>query len=395
MNKNLNIIKSTVFLRVDFNVPISDGSILDSKRIDEVIPTIVDFLSRENKIVLASHLGRPKGFDQSLSLRVVYDYLVKKLSDYKIYFLEKIDDDYVDFVQNNLNFGEILMVENLRFYEGEEKCDENFMKLLSAPVDFYCNDAFSCSHRAHASIMMAKFFDKNHKSPGYLLQREVDALENSLQNKNGKSLAIIGGSKISSKIHLLNSLQKKVDYIFVVGAMANTLLKYSGINIGRSLIEENCQEIVRNLFTTSEKSGCSIILPIDVVVTDDIKSPSYVKNKKLSELSDSDVIVDLGHDSIKDLNSLILAENVKNVLWNGPAGVFEVKPFDTGTLGIAELLSSYRKKNGIQSLVGGGDTIAAISNSEFIDKFTHVSTAGGAFLEYIEQDGDLVGLSVL
>jgi phosphoglycerate kinase len=389
MNKDIDICNSTIFLRVDFNVPLSKGMIFDTKRIDDVIPTILDFLLKKNKIVIASHLGRPNGFDSSLSLKIVFNYLTEKLNNYKISFLEKINDQYIDFVQNQLNFGEILMLENLRFYNEEEKCDENFMRLLSTPIDFYCNEAFSCSHRAHASIMVAKFFDKNHKSLGYLFQKEIDAINNFLKNKNGKSIAIIGGSKISSKIHLLKSLQKKVDFIFVIGAMANTLLKFNQCEIGKSFIENNCDEIIKNFFNTSEKNQCKIILPNDFVVTNDIKNSTYIKNTSIVE--SDDIIVDIGNNSIKNLEKIL--EECKNVLWNGPAGIFEVKPFGDGTLKIANVIADLTCNNKINSIVGGGDTIAAIHDKNLLSKFTHVSTAGGAFLEYIEQDEKLIGLS--
>ena len=390
MNKNIQIFNSIVFLRVDFNVPIIDGVILDDKRINDVLPTILSLLKNHNKIILASHFGRPKAFDQSLSLKPIHDYLCKKLNSYKLFFAEKIDNSYCQLV-SELNFGEILMLENLRFYSEEESCDENFMKFLAKPADYYCNEAFSCSHRAHASIMMGKFFDPNHKFLGYLFQKEINAIDNFLKNKTGKSIAIIGGSKISSKIHLLSSLQTKVDSIFVVGAMANTLLKYKGIEVGQSLVEDNCDKMIEDLLHNSEENNCDIILPDDFVVTDNIENPIYIKKTNL--VNKNDIIVDIGENSINALSELL--KKCDSVLWNGPAGVFEVKPFEEGTLKITQLIADFTQHRGIKSIIGGGDTVAAINDDNLLNKFTHVSTAGGAFLEYIEQGGNLVGIDII
>ena len=389
MIKYTDISNSTVFVRVDFNVPIFDGIILNTTRINNILPIVVDLLKNNNKVVLASHLGRPMCFDLSFSLKIVYDYICEELNQYKIFFAEKINESYKDLV-TKLNFGEILILENLRFYQEEESCDENFMKFLASSVDYYCNEAFSCSHRAHASIMMAKFFDQNHKFLGHLFQKEMDAIDNFLNNRSGKSIAIIGGSKISSKIHLLLNLQTKVDYIFIIGAMANTLLKCMAFEVGKSLIEENCDEMIRNLVNSSKINCCEIILPDDFVVTDSIKNPTYIR--KTNQIKKNDIIVDIGDDSIKKLKKLL--ESCKNVLWNGPAGVFEVKPFDEGTLKIAKIITDFTEKNEIESIIGGGDTIASIDD-ELLRKFTYVSTAGGAFLEYVEGDRDVIGLSVM
>ena len=238
--------------------------------------------------------------------------------------------------------------------------------------------------------MMAKFFDQNHKFLGHLFQKEMDAIDNFLNNRSGKSIAIIGGSKISSKIHLLLNLQTKVDYIFIIGAMANTLLKCMAFEVGKSLIEENCDEMIRNLVNSSKINCCEIILPDDFVVTDSIKNPTYIR--KTNQIKKNDIIVDIGDDSIKKLKKLL--ESCKNVLWNGPAGVFEVKPFDEGTLKIAKIITDFTEKNEIESIIGGGDTIASIDD-ELLRKFTYVSTAGGAFLEYVEGDRDVIGLSVM
>ena len=382
------ISNSIVFLRVDFNVPIIDGKISSSKRIDDVIPFIISLLEKNNKLIIASHFGRPKGFDLTHSLRIVYDYLCGRISQYKIFFAEKIDHSYNDLV-NKLNYGEILFLENLRFYKEEEENDENFKKLLAEPVEYYINEAFSCSHRTHASIMMAELFSKKKKFIGRLFSKEINAIDGILTDRDN-AIAIIGGSKISTKLDVLNTLTKKVGKIIVVGAMANTFLFAKGLDVGKSLYEADYTDVCKKLMLNSD---CEIILPRYVVVTDDIRNHKIVQSKSIHSVEDSDIIVDISSESIDEFCKVI--EKSRLVLWNGPLGVFEIKPFDNGTLLLGESIIKLTKNGKIKSVIGGGDTVAALENNIDLDDFTHVSTAGGAFLEYIEKDGKLPGLMAL
>jgi phosphoglycerate kinase len=393
---DFNQSSKVVFLRVDFNVPIINGIISDTKRIDDVIPTILHLIKNRNKIILVSHFGRPNGqFNEKYSLKIVYDYLRTELRDIKIHFVEDILLYYNKVVENS-QFGEIIFLENIRFFKEEEQNDESFKKFLAQPVDIFCNEAFSCSHRAHTSIMIADLFDKSKKFIGQLFKNEIDAIDCVLNAKQeiinnfNSSIAIVGGSKISTKIGILKKLQKKVKKIIVVGAMSNTFFHCCGINVGKSLHEDNYHDICNALL---QNKDCEIILPKFVVVTDDIKNPKIISEKLISDVVNDDIIVDVGLKSIE-----LFIEEIKNsklVLWNGPLGIFEVKPFDRGTVVLAEAIVNLTKINSIKSVLGGGDTLSAIKDCIDLNDFTHASTAGGAFLEYMEYGENLPGVSAL
>ena len=387
---NFSISKKTVFLRVDFNVPIQNNTILDAKRIDEVIPTILHILNGNNKLVLCSHFGRPNGaYNNKYSLKIVFEYLKLKLLNIKIHFIDNIFFDYHNAVAI-ADFGDLIFLENIRFYQEEESNDLEFKKFLRKNIDVYCNEAFSCSHRAHSSIMMAELFENDNKFCGFLFKKEIEALDNFLfKNIKIKSTVVIGGSKISTKLFVIEKLQLKANAIIIIGAMANTLLHYQGYNIGKSLIEENCEAMCRKILNNN---GCKVILPKDFVVTNDYRNPTRIEKKILSEILDEDFIVDIGNESIAEFVDII--ESSETLLWNGPFGLFEIKPFDNGTVQFAKEIVRLTKSGKIKSIVGGGDTLSALKEFD-LSEFSHASTAGGAFLEYIELDGKLHGISAL
>ncbi len=377
---------SVIFCRVDFNVPVSDGAMLDSKRIDDVIPLLRDLLRNKNKVVIASHFGRPDGeYDEKFSLKFIHQYLCDKLSNITIHFVDDIYKDYLQAVEH-ADFGEIILLENIRFYKEEEDDDANFKAFLAKPIDIFCNEAFSCSHRAHASIMLAELFSADKKFIGKLFASEIQAIDSALTG-DAMSVAIIGGSKVSTKIGILNALTKKVKKIIVVGAMANTFFYSMGLNIGKSLFEKDYIEICKNLVSSSD---CEIILPQSVVVTNNIGTHEIIKDKSINNILDDEIIVDASMNAIHDFVKIVSEAGV--VLWNGPLGVFEVEPFNKGTVSLAKEIARLTKELKIKSIVGGGDTVAALKNVCNFDDFTHVSTAGGAFLEYIEKDGKLPGI---
>jgi phosphoglycerate kinase len=376
----------TVFLRLDLNAPMSGEVILDTKRIDEVLPTIRHIIDQKNKLIICSHLGRPKSKD--LSLKPVFNYLKSILKEIKFHFVKDLHDQYESTIKNSSN-QEIIFLENIRYYQEEEKNNTEFKKLLSNGIDIYCNDAFSCSHRAHSSIMLAELFSPENKFCGLLFEKEISNLNKILHKENGTTTAIIGGSKISTKMPIIKQLINKVDNLIIVGAMANTISKHQGFNLGKSLVEDGfnnaCSEIL-----SQEK--CKIFFPESVVVTDNIKNPTYIKTKNLSEISDQDIVVDTGLESV--LEFVKIASNSNCVLWNGPLGITEISPFESGTIKLGMELINLTQKYNIESIVGGGDTISAIKNLD-LNGFSYVSTSGGAFLEFIESNGKLPGIKAL
>ncbi|QED23497.1 phosphoglycerate kinase [Candidatus Deianiraea vastatrix] len=386
--KDYPVTNTSVFLRCDLNVPMKDGCILDSHRIESSIPTIKYLLSSGAKVVIASHLGRPNGFDAKHSLKPICDEL-SRLLDIKIHFIKDItSQDSISLVKS-LPFGTVCMLENLRFHKEEEAGDENFAKILSEYATCFVNDAFACSHRKHASVFtIAQFLPS---FAGLNLLNEVEAINSSL-SKNGKNFCIIGGSKISSKIGLVKNLIHKSSSIFLGGGMANTFLLASGYEIGLSICEEANVKDAQEIISICKKENCKLILPVDVIVSKSFEKPVNVRLVKLSEIQKDDFIVDVGFQTLKLIEEQITSSN--NVIWNGPAGVYEVSPFNVGSFTIANLISHYTKNKSISSIVGGGDAVACANLSGTADEFSFVSTAGGAFLEYLEQN-TLPGISVI
>ena len=388
-NENLDIENKKVIVRSDFNVPIKNKIIQDKTRINLSIPFIQNLLDRKAKVLLISHLGRPKNIkDTSLSLKPVFSYLQEKIKN-KIHFysdkITKETKERISFLSN----GEIIFFENIRFNEGEISDDENLAKNLSSFGDIYINDAFSCSHRKQTSIHKITKYIKNSYA-GPLFMREIHSISLVLDNKKNPTTCIIGGSKITTKLGVITSLIKKVDNLVIVGAMANNFIKFTGNNIGKSLIEKGTEKVIKEIYNLAKQSNCQIITPVDFGVSE--TSDGNASFKDLKNVLDNEIILDIGPKTIEKIIKIIDAS--KTVLWNGPAGYFENQNFARGTISIAKKISDNTNKAVLVSIVGGGDTISAIKNNVMSLNFTHLSTAGGAFLEYIEGK-NLPGIEVL
>ena len=374
----LNLNKKKILLRLDLNVPLINGKITDTTRIDKIIPTIKFLLKNDVKIIILSHVGRPKGkVINELSLKPICEDLKKKLSENIILItknLKKIDSGDLFNNQNE----KIVMLENLRFYEEEEKNSNEFAKHLASLADIYVNEAFSCSHRAHASISEITKFLPSYA--GLQLNLEINALSKITSEIKKPISCIIGGSKISSKIDIIKNLIPKFDNIIIVGGMANNILKYKGHKIGKSIQENNCDVIIKEIFSLSNKENCRIIYPEDVVVSKSLNGLPEIKES--SDILEDELILDIGPKSIKNICSII--EESKTILWNGPAGYFENPSFANGSAKIARKIVENNKNNKIYSVAGGGDTVSLLNSLNLTNNFNFVSTAGGAFLEYLE-----------
>ncbi len=386
---NLDVCGKKIILRLDLNVPIKNKIIIDTTRIDLCLPFLNTLIKKKAKIIIISHLGRPKGLrDPALSLMPIYKYLKKTLPT-SVYFFTGNFDGEVKNKFSHLKEGEVILIENIRYFNEEINNDENFAKKLASLGDIFVNDAFSCSHRKQSSVYkITKFIDKSFAGP--LLKKEVDSINLVVTNKKQPVTCIIGGSKISTKINVITSLIKKIDNLIIVGAMANNFFVYEKFKVGKSLVENNTLEIIQQIYSEAIESNCKIIIPEDCVVSDSFEGEG--KNKDLSEIKENEIILDIGSSTVKKIEKII--DESKTVLWNGPAGYFENTNFLNGTMSIADSISKNTNKNSLISIIGGGDTLAAINKSKKKLSFTHLSTAGGAFLEYLEGK-DLPGLSVL
>ena len=383
-----NLKQKKVLLRLDLNVPLDNGKITDTTRIDKILPTINFLLENEAKIIILSHVGRPKGKVVSeLSLKPICEDLKNKLNQ-NIKLVSKNIKEINSTDLFNEQDEKIVILENLRFYEEEEKNDNSFAKHLASLADIYVNDAFSCSHRAHASIFEITKFIPSYS--GLQLNLEIDALTKITSEIQRPITCIIGGSKISSKINIIKNLIAKFDNIIIVGGMANNILRYKGYEIGKSIQEDNCDKIIEEIFFLSKKENCKIIYPEDVAVGKNLDGSAKIK--ELNNISKDELILDIGPKTIKTINSLI--EESSTILWNGPAGYFENPNFAKGSLEIAKKIIEKNKNNKIYSVAGGGDTVSLLNGIGAINNFNFVSTAGGAFLEYLEGK-ELPGIKAL
>ena len=385
-HENLN--QKKVLLRLDLNVPLKNGIITDQTRIIKIIPIIEFLLKKDSKIIVISHIGRPKGkVDKKLSLKPICESLEKKIKRK----IKIINQDIFKLKKGDLfkdPQDQIVFLENIRFYEEEEKNDLNFSKHLAGLADLFVNDAFSCSHRAHASI--CKITEFLPSFAGLQLETEINALKKVTTEIKKPVTCIIGGSKISTKIGLIKNLIPKFDNIIIVGGMANNILLHKGKQIGKSIKEENCEMIINEIFKTSNKYSCIITYPEDVLVGKNINDKSQIK--EIDDITDNDLILDIGPKTINKIKVII--ENSKTVLWNGPAGYFENPNFANGSYEIAKTIIKKNKDKSIFSVAGGGDTVALINQVNAIEDFNFVSTAGGAFLEYLEGK-ELPGIKAL
>jgi len=383
-----NLENKRVLLRLDLNVPIKDRVIQDETRILKILPVINFLIEKKAKIIIISHVGRPKGkVQKELSLDPICENLKSKLNkDIKL-INKNIYEIKKDDLFNSSN-EEILFLENIRFYKEEEKNDEEFSKQLAGLADLYVNDAFSCSHRSHASVCKITEFLPSYS--GLQLDTEIQALKKVTSEIKKPITCIIGGSKISTKIGIIKNLIPKFDNIIIVGGMANNILEYNGYSIGKSIKEDNCKDIIDEIFKTSKKFNCSIVCPEDVVVGKNLTDAPKIKS--LNEIENDDLILDIGPKTIEKIKLII--EKSETLLWNGPAGYFENINFANGSFEIAKKIVEKNKNNSIYSVAGGGDTIAVLNQIDAVDKFNFVSTAGGAFLEYLEGK-DLPGITAL
>ena len=377
-NQNIIFKDKKVLLRVDLNVPMKNGSITESSRIEKIIPTIKMLIEKEAKIIILSHIGRPKGkIVKELSLEPISKKLSSILNK-EVLFNKKAINDISNFDLNKIQRGSLVMLENIRFNQGEEANDIQFSKKLSSLGDIYVNDAFSCSHRSHSSVEgIAKHIPSYY---GLQITQEIQALKKITSEIKKPVTLIIGGSKISSKINIINNLAKKFNNIIIVGGMANTMLKHTGSKIGRSISEDDCEPLVKEIISVSKKFNCKIICPKDAIVSRSVKGNGEIKYIK--DINDDEMILDIGPKTISTIKTIVNDSNT--VLWNGPAGYFENPNFQNGTKEIVEIISQKTCNDKIYSVAGGGETVAAINKFKKIDSFTFVSTAGGAFLEYLE-----------
>jgi phosphoglycerate kinase len=371
-----------VLLRADLNVPVQDGKVSDATRIERVVPTIREIVKTGGKAILISHFGRPKGkVDKAYSLEVVVPAIVEA-TGHPVGF---IDTDWMDMQApgeaiDDAPDGSVLVLENTRFHPGEEENDPELAERMASLGDIFVNDAFSAAHRAHASTEGLA-----HKLPsaaGLAMQAELEALEAGLGTPKKPVIAIVGGAKVSTKIDLLQNLVTKVDALVIGGAMANTFLLAQGIAIGKSLAEKDLGDTVDAILGQAEKSGCAIIVPVDGVVAWHFAENAPHQNYGLDAMDKDGMILDLGRQSLERIKGAV--DEAATVVWNGPLGAFETKPFDAGTTAIAQYVAARTKAGKLISVAGGGDTVSALANAGVKDDFTYVSTAGGAFLEWME-----------
>ena len=377
-----------VLLRLDLNVPIKNGKITDKTRIEKILPIFKYLIEKKSKIIVISHIGRPKGEKaEELSLEPICKFLEIKLQKK----IELIKDNIYDLNKKNLSHrfvNEIIFLENIRFYKEEEDNDNVFSKQLASLGDLFVNDAFSCSHRLHASVSEITKFLPSYA--GLQLEIEIEALKKVTADIKKPITCIIGGSKISTKISVIKNLIPKFDNIIIVGGMANNILKYKGHPIGKSIQEINCESIISDIFQLSKNHSCSIVLPQDVAVGKTTSSNAIIKD--LDEVSNDDLILDIGPKTIKTISNII--DTSKTILWNGPAGYFENSHFAKGSFEIGKKIAEKNKLNNIFAVAGGGDTVALINSIGIFNSFNFVSTAGGAFLEYLEGK-ELPGIKAL
>ena len=376
---DVDVMGKRVLLRVDLNVPMENGRVADATRIERVLPTIREVSAKGGKAIILSHFGRPKGRDDKSSLRPVAETLGKQLGRPVAFANDCIGKEAAKAVKAMGN-GDVLVLENTRFHGGEETNDPAFVKELAKNGDLYVNDAFSASHRAHASTEGLA-----HALPAYAgraLQAELEALAKGLEAPARPVLAVVGGAKVSSKIDLLQNLVGKVDALVIGGGMANTFLHAIDIGVGRSLAERDLAPVAQRIIDPARDTHCAIILPVDAVVASEFKAGAPHRTYGIDAIPGDGMILDVGSQSIERINAAI--SDAATLVWNGPLGAFELSPFDQGTVAAARHAAERTRAGRLVSVAGGGDTVAALNHAGVADRFTYVSTAGGAFLEWLE-----------
>jgi phosphoglycerate kinase len=379
-----------VLVRVDLNVPVKDGKVTDATRIERVAPTITELADKGAKVILLAHFGRPKGGPEAeFSLAIVRPE-VEEVLGRDVRFADDCIGDVAEVAVDDLPNGGILLLENTRFHKGEEKNEAGFVKALAANGDLYVNDAFSAAHRAHASTEGLA-----HRMPAYAgrtMQAELEALEKGLGNPKRPVVAIVGGAKVSTKIDLLKNLVKKVDALVIGGGMANTFLAAQGVDVGKSLCEHDLADTARAITAEARSAGCSIVLPVDGVVAREFKAGAASETVAIGKIPSDAMVLDVGAQSVKAVNDWIA--KAETLVWNGPLGAFEIAPFDAATVAAAKFAAAETKAGTLVSVAGGGDTVSALNHAGVAEDFSYVSTAGGAFLEWMEGK-PLPGVEVL
>jgi len=378
---DLDVAGKRVLVRADLNVPMKDGEVADATRIVRTVPTLVELADKGGRVIVMSHLGRPKGrVVDSLSLRPVAAALGAAVDGRAVAFAADCVGPDASTAAAAMADGDIVMVENLRFHAGEEGNDPAFAKELVALGDVYVNDAFSCAHRAHASTeAIARLLPA---AAGRLMQAELEALASALDEPRHPVAAVVGGAKISTKMDALGHLVDKTDLLIIGGAMANTFLLARGVKVGRSLCEPDMTGAARAIMAAASRAGCGIALPVDAVVAREFAEGAESETVPVDAIPADAMILDLGPASVADLVRRL--EGCRTLVWNGPLGAFEVSPFDAGTTALARAVARLTKEGRLISVAGGGDTVAALAKAGVGDGFTYVSTAGGAFLEWLE-----------
>ncbi|WP_299048006.1 phosphoglycerate kinase [uncultured Polaribacter sp.] len=379
--KDFNFKNKKALIRVDFNVPLNDAlEVTDATRIQAAKSTIIDILEQDGSCILMSHLGRPKGFQDEFSLR----HIAKKATEIlgvQVKFVSDCVGSKVEEAVANLESGEVLLLENLRFYDEEKKGEVAFAEKLSKLGDIYVNDAFGTAHRAHASTtIVAQFFSEN-KCFGNLLAKEIISIDKVLNNSEKPVLAILGGAKVSSKITVIENILEKVDHLIIGGGMSFTFVKAQGGKIGNSICEDDKQELALDILKQAAAKGVQVHIPVDVIAADDFSNDANTQICDINEIPDGWEGVDAGPKSRKIFDEVV--NKCKTILWNGPLGVFEMESFAGGTIALGNSIDT-ATQNGAFSLVGGGDSVAAVKQFGFADKVSYVSTGGGAMLESLE-----------
>ncbi|MGN6570497.1 MAG: phosphoglycerate kinase [Pseudolabrys sp.] len=378
-----------VLVRVDLNVPVDNGVVTDATRIERVAPALTELADKGAKVILLSHFGRPKGRDAKNSLRPVAAEVARVIKR-PVKFADDCIGEAAESAVAAMKQGDILCLENTRFHAGEEKNDPAFVDALARLGDMWVNDAFSAAHRAHASTE-----GLGHKLPAYAgrsMQAELDALGKALEHPQRPVAAIVGGAKISTKLDLLGNLLAKVDALIIGGAMANTFLLAQGKAVGKSLAEGDLTKTALEILAKAKTAGKEIVLPVDAVVAEKFEAHAPSRAVPVDAVGPNEMILDIGPKSVEQVVSVLA--RAKTLLWNGPFGAFEMEPFDTGTVAVAEAAAELTKAGKLVTVAGGGDTVAALNAAGAADRFTYVSTAGGAFLEWLEGKA-LPGVEVL
>ena len=369
-----------VLTRVDLNVPMDHGHVTDSTRIERILPTLREISAKGGKVILLAHFGRPKGGpDAENSLAPVAAVLAAHLGKPVAFSADCVGPQAAKAI-DKMNNGDFLLLENTRFHKGEEKNDPEFIADLARLGDIYVNDAFSAAHRAHASTEgLARTLPAY---AGRTMQSELEALGKALDSPERPVAAIVGGAKVSSKLELLGNLVKKVDMLIIGGGMANTFLAAQGRSVGKSLCEHDLLDTARDILDTARKAGCDIVLPVDGVVAGTFKAHAPNRTVAVDEIGPDDMMLDIGEASIASIAAKL--KHVKTLVWNGPFGAFELEPFDHGTNMIAKAAAALTRNGALLTVAGGGDTVSALNQAGVSADFTYVSTAGGAFLEWLE-----------